>query len=246
VSLHSRVPLGRLNVKSVKRHGAVLHCRILNVGPDPDARRLLRELAQTEAGVLLQQIETGSDALDALKHLPESELPNIVIIPFRLAILTSLDFIFGMQSEERLSSIPVLVWGPRIEPWEMGQLYTAGAASVLLGDFDATHLNAMRNFCRSWTGLEPVVTVNSTDEARNPSSRKTDGQSFRDVRLGRLFLWTGSTSAAFWVWSVIQLGASYRLIDLLPIPIYASLTCAGLFLTVRRARRRMRTQIDHV
>ena len=90
-------------------------------------------------GVLLQQIETGSVALDVLKHVPDSELPNLVIIPFRLAILTSLDFISSVQPVERLGSIPVLVWGPRIEPWEVGQLYTAGAVGVLLGDFDATH-----------------------------------------------------------------------------------------------------------
>jgi len=100
-----------------------LHYRILNVGPDSGVRSSLRELvAQTEGLVLLQHIETGSIALDILSKLPESELPHIVIIPFRLPILTSLDFISAMHSHQRLRSIPILVWWPEMEVQEIKQL----------------------------------------------------------------------------------------------------------------------------
>ena len=85
-------------------------CRILNVGPDADVRRSLRELVQTE-GVLLQHIETGLLAFDELTKLQETELPDIVIIPFRLPILTAFDFISAMHSHQRLGSIPILVGG---------------------------------------------------------------------------------------------------------------------------------------
>jgi hypothetical protein len=81
------------------------------------------------------------------------------------------------------------------------------------------------------------VKVNSTLEVNRANSRKVDGQSDRDVRLGTLLLWTGCLSAAFWVWSVLQVRAYYQLIDLVPLPIYASLTCAGGFLIFHHTKR---------
>ena len=229
-------------VPSVQTVMQPVQCRILNVGPDPDAHRLLLELAQNEAGILLQQIEFGSTALEILKQLPESDLPHIVTIPHRLAILTSQDFISAMQSDERLSAIPILVWGPRIEPWEMGELYKAGAISVLLGNFDATHVDAVRQFCYSRTSLKSVVTVNPVEVVTIPRPPENDGQNVRNVRLGTLFLWTSSTSSAFWVWSFVQARASYTLIDLAPVPIYTSLATAGLFLIFQHAKRRVSTE----
>ena len=213
------------------------NCRILNVGPDPDARRLLDELAQTEEGVSLQHVEVGSVALEGLKQLPESDLPSIVIIPFRFAILTSHDFLSGMQSHEQLRAIPVLIWGPQIELWEMGQLYREGATSVLLGDFNAAHLEAVRHFCRASAGVKPVVAGYTAPEAPKSSHRKADSQS--DVHLGRLFLWSGGISAVCWVCSVLRFGASYTLIELAPASIHTSLTCAGLFLLFQRAKRQV-------
>jgi CheY-like chemotaxis protein len=211
-----------------------MNCRILNVGPDPEAQRLLEELARTEDRISLQHAEVGSVALEALKQTSESDLPSLVIIPFRLAILNSHDFIAGMQSHEHLSAIPVVVWGPQIELWEMGQLYREGATSVLLGDFNAAQLDAIRDFCRAWGGLKPVVTTQSEPEAKQSNHPKAHKQSDRDARLGTLFLWSGGISALCWVYSALGLGSSYTLIELAPALIHTSLTCAGLLLLVHR------------
>jgi|SRR5215469_3633900 len=210
--------------------------RILNVGPDPEAQRLLGELAQTEEGISLHHIEVGSVALEFLTHLPESDLPSIVIIPFRFAILTSHDFILSMQAHERLSAIPVLVWGPEIELWEMGQLCREGATSVLLGDFSNPHLDAVRHFWRAWAGHKPVLTARSLPEVKKSIFQKDSRASDRDFRLGTLFLWSGCISAACWVWSVFRFGTSYTLIDLAPVSVHISLTCAGLFLIIHHVK----------
>jgi len=212
-----------------------LHYRILNVGPDSGVRSSLRELvAQTEGLVLLQHIETGSIALDILSKLPESELPHILIIPFRLPILTSLDFISAMHSHQRLRSIPILVWWPEMEVQEIKQLYQGGATCVLLGQFGTSHLDAVRRFCRDWTGIETAVTVNPSLRATSPISQQTGKEGGRNVRLGTLFVWTGCVSAALWLFGFLQFTSSYKVVDLAPLPVYASLAGAGLSLMWRR------------
>jgi len=212
-----------------------LHYRILNVGPDSGVRSSLRELvAQTDGLVLLQHIETGSIALDILSKLPESELPHIVIIPFRLPILTSLDFISAMHSHQRLRSIPILVWWPEMEVQEIKQLYQGGATCVLLGQFGTSHLDAVRRFCRDWTGIETAVTVNPSLRATSPISQQTGEEGGRNVRLGTLFVWTGCVSAALWLFGFLQFTSSYKVVDLAPLPVYASLAGAGLSLMWRR------------
>ena len=212
-----------------------MHYRILNVGPDSGVRSSLRELvAQTDGLVLLQHIETGSIALDILSKLPESELPHIVIIPFRLPILTSLDFISAMHSHQRLRSIPILVWWPEMEVQEIKQLYQGGATCVLLGQFGTSHLDAVRRFCRDWTGIETAVTVNPSLRATSPISQQTGKEGGRNVRLGTLFVWTGCVSAALWLFGFLQFTSSYKVVDLAPLPVYASLAGAGLSLMWRR------------
>ena len=212
-----------------------MHYRILNVGPDSGVRSSLRELvAQTEGLVLLQHIETGSIALDILSKLPESELPHIVIIPFRLPILTSLDFISAMHSHQRLRSIPILVWWPEMEVQEIKQLYQGGATCVLLGQFGTSHLDAVRRLCRDWTVIETAVTVNPSLRATSPISQQTGKEGGRNVRLGTLFVWTGCVSAALWLFGFLQFTSSYKVVDLAPLPVYASLAGAGLSLMWRR------------
>jgi len=213
-------------------------CRILNVGPDADVRRSLRELVQTE-GVLLQHIETGLLAFDELTKLQETELPDIVIIPFRLPILTAFDFISAMHSHQRLGSIPILVWWPEMEEQEINQLYRAGAACVLLGQLDTTHLEAVRRFCRSWNGIEPVA-MNPSPEEISSTLRQADEQGDRNVQLGTLFVWTGCVSAVLWGWASLQPANSHQAVDLAPLPVYGSLACAGLSLMWGRSSGRAR------
>jgi CheY-like chemotaxis protein len=217
----------------------VVHCRILNVGPDADARRLLGELAQTD-GLVLQHIETGSVALEALSKLPEAELPHLVIIPFRLPILMAVDFISVMHSHQQLRSIPILVWGPETEAQEVDRMFEAGEVCVLLGKFGTMHLDAVRHLCRNSTGIEPAVAETPSLRAANATSQPTGEQRDRNVELGLLFVWAGCISAVFFVCAFPQLGGSNKVVDLAPLPVCGSLAGAGFSLMWRRAADRGR------
>ncbi len=131
-----------------------MHCRILNIGPDSGVHRSLMEFLEAEGLGTPQHIETGAIALDILSQLPESELPHIIVIPFRLPVLTGVDFIVRLRLHERLRSIPIFVWGPQIPADEIERIYTAGGAGVFPGQFNSLHLESLRQFCRTWSCTE--------------------------------------------------------------------------------------------
>jgi DNA-binding NarL/FixJ family response regulator len=219
----------------VEDEGYILHCQILNIGTDSEAHRLLQELVQSEPLIRLQHIEMGSIALEHLRNLSEPELPHIVLVPFRLPIVTSLEFTSAMHSHERLQSVPILVWGVEITAGQMSDLYRAGATSVLLGEFGENHLEAVRRFVLGIDTLIPATTPITSLPANESPSPKPGKQCHRDVQLGTLFVRTGCLCAALWLCAVIRFGSSYRLIDIAPVAVYGALACAGFSLMSTRS-----------
>ena len=201
-----------------------MHCRILNIGPDSGVRDFLGALVQAVVQVRVQHIETGFIALEVLSGLPESELPHIVIIPFRLPVLNGVDFISGMRSNPHTRSIPILVWGPEIPEQEIDELYRAGAACVLLGEFDLAHLEAVRRFCDKCIGGETATIMNQMLYAPRSASQSSE-RTNRNARLGTLFVWSACLAAGLWICSL-----PHGDLDLTPLPVYASLAGAGFSL----------------
>ena len=208
-----------------------LDCSILNIGLDSEVCRSLEKLL--EEGASLQHIETGTIALDILRELPESELPHIIVIPFRLPILWGADFVAEMRRNPQLRSIPVFVWGAHMRSEEIQKLYEGGASSVLPGDFNSLHLEALRQFCRNRICIEADL------PRGKPRSEgivhDSDPEPVRNARLGVLFLWTACISTVLWGCSLLQLGTTYSSADLAPLPIYGALASAGVSLMWRRA-----------
>src|SRR5262249_20336487 len=156
----------------------------------------------------LEHVLTGTLALDILTKLPASELPDIVLIAFRLPVLTALDFIRLMYSHPQLSSIVIFVCGPAIRREDIEELYRAGAACVFVGTIDSMHLDALRQFCRNrvtslGNGAEPTLQSRCT-----ANSARTSSQEVRNARLGTMFLLTGGISIALWLFALVGSGES--------------------------------------
>jgi CheY-like chemotaxis protein len=211
-----------------------LSCILFNVGTDLDARRSLAALAK-DGAASLQHVETGAIALQTLLELSESELPDVVVIPFRLPIMTGVDFVTEMRSHERLQHIPILVWGAHIAANEVERIYAAGASRVVDGQFHSVHLEAVRQLC-------PSYFCPGSEQPRSPRRRyaitsalRNAGEAAaRNARLGKLFAWTGCLSSVLWMWAFVQLGLSYTMADLAPLPVYGALASAGFSLMLAR------------
>jgi CheY-like chemotaxis protein len=216
---------------------------IFNLGTDTEVQHSLGALLKAGESASLQNIETGAIALEMLLKLPDSELPQLVITPFRLPIMKGADFIAAMRSHERLRGIPILVWGAQIPANEIGRLNSAGATLVLEGHFDSAHLEAVRQLCpqcfrsASATPGSPRRRYTITSVLRDAGERAA-----RNARLGGLFAWTGCISAVLWMWAFVQLGMSYTAADLAPLPVYAALTSAGFLLMLARVGGRAITR----
>ena len=217
-----------------------MHCHILNIGPDLDVHRSLMEFMEAEGLGTPQHIETGAIALGILGQLPEPELPHIVVIPFRLPILTGVDFIARMRSHERLRSIPIFVWGPHIPADEIKQIYTAGGACVFPGEFNSLHLEALRQFCRTWSGTETDLASDKPRPALTTALLRTGEKAVRNARLGGLFVWTGCISTLLWLCALLLLGTSGPEADLAPLSVYAALVYPGFSLMGGHAGDRAR------
>ena len=187
-----------------------------------------------------QHIETGAIALDILSQLPESELPHIIVIPFRLPILTGVDFIVRLRLHERLRSIPIFVWGPQIPADEIERIYTAGGAGVFPGQFNSLHLESLRQFCRTWSCTETDLPSNQPRSAITTALLHTGEKAVRNARLGALFVWTGCISTLLWICALMQLGTSGPAAELVPLSVYAALVSAGFSLMGGHAGHRAR------
>lgn len=206
-----------------------MYCRLMNIGPDASVQRPMQKLRKNDPHVSVRHIETGTLALDILSKLPPSEVPDIVVIAFRLPILNALDFIRRMNSYPHLCSVAVFVWGPAIRPGEIEELYRAGAACVFVGQFDLTHVDALHQFCRRRMRLLGGGTESIRESEYKTNSAILSKQEVRNARLGTTFLLTGSISAGLWILAFLQPGGSTG-INFVPTPIYAALLCAGLWL----------------
>ena len=76
-------------------------------------------------------------------------------------------------------------------------LARAGAACVLLGQFNSTHVDALRQFCRDCT--ETDVRRNTRRYSVSSALLQSAETAVRNARLGALFVWTGCISAALWM-----------------------------------------------
>lgn len=154
------------------------------------------------------------------------ELPDIVIVSFRLPVLTRLDFAVQMRSHKRLRAIPIMVWGPDILAAEIDEMHKVGVACVFLGEFDVIHLEYVRRFL----GLPNKAVEEELSSPEQFRSQETTLAKFiGDAQLGTLFTWAGCAPAALWLVSFLP-GRSDHAIDFLPLPVFAALICAGCIL----------------
>jgi sigma-B regulation protein RsbU (phosphoserine phosphatase) len=103
---------------------------VLNVTDSRAEHLLLCQVLQPGPGTLIEWSPSGIEALEDLRGRAETQLPQLVIIPWVLPLLSGQEFLLAMKADERLSRIPVFVVDDVPEP-EVLSLYDAGAHAVI-------------------------------------------------------------------------------------------------------------------
>lgn len=82
--------------------------KILTVDDDEDLRNSLSELLSLE-GFETVWAKNGQVALDYMLNIPESELPDLVLLDYMMPVMNGQAFVEAKGRYEKLSGIPVVV-----------------------------------------------------------------------------------------------------------------------------------------
>ncbi len=82
--------------------------KILTVDDDEDIRMAVSSMLEME-GFESVWAKNGQVALEYLKRVPDSELPDLVLLDFMMPIMNGQDFFKAMHNDQRLKKIPVVM-----------------------------------------------------------------------------------------------------------------------------------------
>jgi CheY-like chemotaxis protein len=94
-----------VEVMSASQASAGSAPRILVVDDDDDAREVIRDVLES-AGFAVSEARNGKHALDSLLGHPETAL---VLLDLDMPVMSGTELLAHMKSDERLSSVPVLI-----------------------------------------------------------------------------------------------------------------------------------------
>lgn len=124
-------------------------CRILHVTDDDAQHCLLTNILKPDNSFSIERIQTGIQALKALRSRPTDQLPNLMIMPWIMPLLTSREFTQEIKADERLRAIPLIVMSASLPSEEILALYKAGVSCVVATgtDYDSLclALKALKN-----------------------------------------------------------------------------------------------------
>ncbi|HXR78198.1 MAG TPA: response regulator [Bryobacteraceae bacterium] len=139
------------------RNNFLARCRILHVTDDDAQHCLLMNILKPDNSFSIERIQTGIQALKALHSRATDQLPNLVIIPWIMPLLTSREFTTEMKSDERTRAIPLIVMSASLPSEEIVALYEAGVSCVVTTgtDYDSlcAALKALKNLWVDWVML---------------------------------------------------------------------------------------------
>lgn len=105
--------------------------KILMIDDDPDDRTFFLEtLEELDPTIKCSTANNGIYALDLLKD-EQRELPDMIFLDLNMPIMNGKQCLQKLKSNERLSSIPVVIYSTSKEPDEIEETERLGASHFL-------------------------------------------------------------------------------------------------------------------
>jgi CheY-like chemotaxis protein len=120
---------------------------ILVADDDPDDQEMLverfREL-HPDAGV--QLVANGYQVLDYLRNCPTEQLPEVLVVDYKMPGITGAEVLQAIQHEERYRDLPKVVWSTSNNQEYIDKAMNSGADKYFTKPHDMRGLNKMVEF----------------------------------------------------------------------------------------------------
>src|ERR1700735_3816148 len=84
---------------------------ILIADDDPDDQEMLADrLRRRHPDARFEFVANGKDALSWLENCPPGLLPQLIVVDYKMPILTGFEFLQSIQNDGRFEQIPKVVW----------------------------------------------------------------------------------------------------------------------------------------
>ena len=108
-------------------------CNLLFIDDDPDDGEILEEsLKRINPAIKFFQIFDGWDAIMYLKKCPPKELPALIVLDINMRIINGFEFLRVIKGDERLKSIPVMVYSTSANEEDKNLSLTLGAIDYFI------------------------------------------------------------------------------------------------------------------
>lgn len=127
--------------------------KILLADDDPEDQEILEDaIRQLEPVAEMHMVENGKEVLEFLEHCSDRELPELIILDYKMPVLNAVEVLEHINQASRLKSIPKVVWSSSRQPEHVQNCMEKGAASYFVKPNKLSELTKiaeqMLAFCR--------------------------------------------------------------------------------------------------
>jgi CheY-like chemotaxis protein len=120
---------------------------ILIADDDPDDQEMLAdEFRRKQPTAKVRLVANGFEALDFLRSRAANDLPQLMVIDFKMPGMTGAELISAMQLEERLRHIPKIVWSTSDNQEYIDRALKSGADKYFTKPSDMTSFSRIVEF----------------------------------------------------------------------------------------------------
>ncbi|WP_349317790.1 response regulator [Chitinophaga sp. MM2321] len=108
-----------------------------------DQEILVEAILNLDATVAIQSVQNGQEVLKYLEGCADHELPALVVLDYKMPILSAADVLERMNDRPRYGSIPKIVWSTSRQPEHIKLCMERGATHYFTKPVNLTELTAL-------------------------------------------------------------------------------------------------------
>ena len=117
---------------------------ILLADDDPEDQEILEEeILKLDPSARFEKVDSGKEAVEYLLNCPDAGLPCLIILDYAMPVFNAAEVLDHISDQQRLQTIPKVVWSSSKQPEHVQSCRNKGAASYFVKPNRMAELTAM-------------------------------------------------------------------------------------------------------